>query len=257
MTDDVDFDGTVEEVKDQIRDLEDPDYQELLNKEKGGKNRKTVIEFIQNHMDKEEVELEEADEEDSNDTENGEDTEEESSDDQIVEEIEEETEGGLLGGVSPQIVLAAGVAGGLVLGLLLGLVVEIPESHDEPVSDSGITAQEAQDKVESIIELQFNDYEFTGEPEIRNGMYYVPTTITQEVPVEGNETETESQEINQNFYITDDGALLFPEQEQFGQVISPLNVDDELQRAEQEQQPQQGDDLDPEDLEEQIEEQLE
>lgn len=255
MTEDVDFDGTVEEVKDQIRDLEDPDYQELLNKEKGGKNRKTIIEFIQNHMDKEEVELEEADEEDSNDNETEDNTEE--SADQIVEEIEEETEGGLLGGVSPQIVLAAGVAGGLVLGLLLGLVVEIPQSHDEPVSDSGISAQEAQDRVESIIELQFQDYEFTGEPEARNGMYYVPATITQEVPVEGNETETESQEVNQNFYITEDGELLFPEQEQFGQVISPLNIDDELQRAEEEQQPEQGDELDPEDLEDELEEQLE
>lgn len=234
MTEDVDFDGTVDEVKQQIRDLEDPDYQSLLEQEKGNKDRKTIKDFIQKQMDNEEVEVSETEEE---------------VEDELVEEIEEETSGGLLGGVSPAAVLTVGIAAGLVLGLMLGLVLDMSSPETE------ISPQEAQDQVESIVELQFNDYEFTEDPTIRNSMYYVPAEITQEVEAEdGNGTETESFE--QNFYLTTDGALLFPEQQQFGQVISPINIEQELEMAEQQQQQQPSEEdleLDEEDLEEELE----
>lgn len=231
MTEDVDFNGTVDEVKQQIRDLEDPDYQSLLEQEKGNKDRKTIKDFIQKQMDSEEVEVSETEVED-----------------ELVEEIEEETEGGLLGGVSPAAVLTVGIAAGLVLGLMLGLVLDMSSPETE------ISPQEAQDQVERIVELQFNDYEFTEDPEIRNSMYYVPAEITQEVEAEdGNGTETQTFE--QNFYLTTDGALLFPEQQQFGQVISPINIEQELEMAEQQpQQPGEEDlELDEEDLEEELE----
>lgn len=237
MTNDVDFDATVDEVKQQIRDLEDPDYKKLLEQEEADKDRKTVKEFIQKRMDSEEVEIE--DEEDST---------EETVEEDLVEEIEEDTSGGLLGGLSPEVVLASGLVGGLVLGLMLGLV------FDASPADAEITSQEAQDRVDSILELQVDDYEFTESPELRNGLYYVSTEITQEVQAQdGNGTET--QEVSQNFYLTTDGELLFPEQEQFGQVVSPINIGDELERAQQ--QPEQGaeQEIDPEDLED-LEEEL-
>jgi len=72
----VDLDGTVEEVKDNIRNASNPDYEELLKKEEEGKNRKTIIEFLEKKIG-EEVE------EDMNKS------EEEQVEDELVEEIEE------------------------------------------------------------------------------------------------------------------------------------------------------------------------
>jgi hypothetical protein len=109
MADDQDYekllDQNVGEVKSSVRDLEDPDYEQLLQLEKDGKDRKTVKEFLEDRLDDEEEtqdSVEEVDEE----------TEE------IVEEIEEETSDGLLGSFSKNTVLASGV----VLGVLIGLV---------------------------------------------------------------------------------------------------------------------------------------
>lgn len=207
MTQDVDFDATVDEVKKQIRDLEDPDYEALLEGEKSNKDRKTVKEFIQDSMDEKGVEIEEEDIED-----------------ELVEEIEEETRGGLLGDMSPELVLTAGVAGGLVLGLLLGMVFDVPGANAD------ISPQQAEDRVSEIVGLQFDNYEITDQ-EMRSGMYYVSTNITQEIQPQGNSTETQTQEFEQNFYLTEDGKYLFPEQRQLGRLISPIDVDTELERA--------------------------
>lgn len=40
--------GTVSEAKDKIRELDNPDYEALLEAEKSGKDRKTLKEFIEN-----------------------------------------------------------------------------------------------------------------------------------------------------------------------------------------------------------------
>jgi len=222
MTNDVDFDATVDEVKDQIRDLEDPDFEKLLQQEKDDKDRKTIKEFIESRMDSEDVE--ESDES-VEDEEESESVDEEVEQD-LVEEIEEETSGGLLGGLSPEAVLVSGMVGGLVLGLLLGVVFDVSGANAE------ISPQQAEDRVESIVELQFDDYEFTSTPEMRSGMYYVSANITQEVQPQGS-NETQEQEFPQNFYLTTDGEYLFPEQQQFGQVVSPIDVDQEVERAQQ------------------------
>lgn len=42
--------GTVGEAKEAIRDLEDPDYQALLEAEENNKDRKTLKEFIESQM---------------------------------------------------------------------------------------------------------------------------------------------------------------------------------------------------------------
>lgn len=222
MTDDVDFSGTVEEVKDQIRELEEPDYQSLLEHEKDGKDRKTVKEFIESRIDSADIEVEESEE-----VEETEDNAEEAVEEELVEQIEEETRGGLLSGVSPELVLTSGLVGGLLLGLMLGLVVDLPGG-----SSGEISPAQAEEQVSNVIGLQFDDYEITGTPEMRNGMYYVSSNITQEVQdPSGNGTTTQA--FQQNFYLTTDGELLFPEQRQFGQTITPIDVDAELERAQE------------------------
>lgn len=208
MTQDVDFDDTVDEVKKQIRDLEDPDYQSLLEQEKSDKDRKTIKEFIQSRMDDDEVEVEEEDVED-----------------ELVEEIEEETAGGLLGGLSPEAVLAAGVAGGLVLGLLLGMVFDLS------AGSADISTADAEDRVSSLYEGQFEGFEITGS-EMRSGMFYISSNVSQEVE---QNNETSVQEFEQSFYLTTDGQYLFPEQRQFGQLVMPIDVDSRLESMREEQ----------------------
>lgn len=43
--------GTVEEVKDAVRNMDNPDYRAILEAEKQGKDRKTVKEFLQRRID--------------------------------------------------------------------------------------------------------------------------------------------------------------------------------------------------------------
>ena len=231
MSKDVDLSDNVDEVKDQIREAEDLDLDALLEEEKSGKDRKTIKEFLQKRIDNQEEEITEAE-------------------DEVVEQIEEETEGGLLGGLSRDKVLGAGIAAGLVLGLIFGVAV----GYTTGGPDADITADQAEERVSDIVGLQFDDYSIDS-VSTSNGMYYVEATITQEVPATGNQTGTQEREFPQNFYLTLDGSLLFPEQQsQLGQVISPIDVDQELQRAQnQTQQPTQEEI--PEDLQEELENQ--
>ena len=41
------LDGTVSDAKDAISEMEDPDYEELLEQEKSGKDRKTLVEWLE------------------------------------------------------------------------------------------------------------------------------------------------------------------------------------------------------------------
>ncbi len=241
MSQDIDLDATVDDVKKQVRDAENPDFEALLEAEEAGKDRKTVKDFLQSKIDSEEVEVEDVE-------------------DDIVEQIEEDTRGGLLGGFSREALLAAGLAGGLLVGLMFGLVIDFYQA------DAEISSSEAQDRVESIVELQAEEYEFTEDPEIRSGMYYVPMELTQTFE-EGNETQTE--DFEQAFYLTTDGVYLFPEQQDFtGQVISPIDIDAELEMMEQqpapEEMPEEGEVPEegaqeelPDDLEEELEGEIE
>jgi len=216
MADDQDYeellDQNVGEVKSSVRDLQDPDYEQLLQLEKDGKDRKTVKEFLEDRLDEEEVEdtVEEVDEE----------TEE------IVEEIEEETSDGLLGSFSKNTVLASGV----VLGVLIGLVVgygalggssdmasqgEVESSVGELFTASGLDAS------------QFEIAEYTQQ----NGMHYLTLNITQQTQ---NGTQTNSR----SYYVSPDAQLLFPELRS-ALVQTPINIADTLEQI-QAQQAQQG-----------------
>jgi hypothetical protein len=43
--------GTVQEVKDGVREMDNPDYKAILKAEKNGKDRKTVKEFLERRID--------------------------------------------------------------------------------------------------------------------------------------------------------------------------------------------------------------
>lgn len=221
MTDNADYEEVlsqnVSDAKKDIRDMEDPDYSELLKIENDNKDRKTIKEFLQKKADTEEVEVDEKGVDDPEEDDSADETEE--SED-LVEEIEEQTAPGLLGGYTRQSVLA----GGLVFGILLGLVVGMGFS-----SMSSGNPQVAEDTVSELLTASGfeGDMEFTEATE-KNGMYYVSVNMT---ATGANQT----QESSRSFYVSKDGELLFPEvQSPF--ITSPIVVDDALQQLQQRQQ---------------------
>jgi hypothetical protein len=186
------LDQNVDDVKEAIKDLDDVDYQELLDMEKDDKNRKTIREFLEEKINTEEAE--------------------------IVEDIEEETEGGFLGSFDREKVLVGGVLAGLVIGLVAGFAFNM--------ADSGSQA-EVRDSLQ-----QFYDASGTSPDSInvadQNGMFYATVNISQE-------TENGTQTSSQNFYISPDGELLFPEvQSPF--LTNPYRVSDLIEQAQQRQQ---------------------
>jgi len=205
MADDQDYekllDQNVGEVKSSVRDLEDPDYEQLLQLEKDGKDRKTVKEFLEDRLDDEEEtqdSVEEVDEE----------TEE------IVEEIEEETSDGLLGSFSKNTVLASGV----VLGVLIGLVA----GYGALGASSDMASQgEVESTVTELFTAlgpdasQFEIADYTQQ----NGMHYVTLNITQQTQ---NGTQTNSR----SYYVSPDSDLL---------VQTPINIADTLEQIEAQQ----------------------
>ena len=209
----VDLDDTVDEVKKQVREAEDPDYEELLEQEKEGKDRKTIKEFLEKRIDSEE------------DTEDEEQVEEE-VDEQLVEAIEEETTGGLLGGFTRSQVLAGGAMAGLIVGLIVGAMV-LPMQQ-------GISGQEAADRVETLITAggQMNADQVDITSERVNGMHYLNVTATRTI----NGTERTQ---SQTYYMTSNGNLMFPEQIQspLGSQQVAIDVAQALDRANNPQPP--------------------
>jgi hypothetical protein len=186
------LDQNVDDVKEAIEDLEDADYQELLDIEKDDKNRKTIKEFLEEKINTEEAE--------------------------VVEDIEEETDGGFLGSFDREKVLVGGVLAGLVIGLVAGFAFNM--------ADSGSQA-EVRDSLQ-----QFYDASGTSPDSItvtdQNGMFYATVNISQE-------TENGTQTSSQNFYVSPDGELLFPEvQSPF--LTNPYRVSDLIEQAQQRQQ---------------------
>jgi hypothetical protein len=208
----VDLDENVDEVKKQIRHAEDPDYEDLLEQEKEGKDRKTIKEFLQHKIETAEEETEEEVEE------------------ELVEEIEEETEGGILSDFNSVQVLGGGVMVGLLLGLIVGAVA-FP-------MNGGISNQQAADRAEALFtasgQYSADQIDVTAEPQ--NNMYYINVT-TQTTGPNGT-----SREGSQGFYMTTDGEALFYESipTALGQRRPVrIDIDRALQRAQQPQEPEQ------------------
>jgi len=209
------LEGTVDEVKDAIRDLEDPDFDALLEAEKEGKDRKTVREFIESR-----IPSEEASEEDSENL----DEEEEA---EIVEGIEEETSGGILGSYSGTSLLA----GGVILGLVIGFVAAGMTGASGDAQSNTVSPDLVRDSVETIAGVGLNTTPEVTEPEVRHSMYNmnVSTSI---------ETENGTQEQSQEVYVTLDGEKLFIVQRQLGQTLMPIDVQQAVAQAEAAEQRQ-------------------
>ena len=214
--DDSDFkdvlEGTVDEVKDKIRNLDSPDFEGLLEAEKDGKDRKTVKEFIESRID--------SGDEDEDESEG------ESVDvdpDEVVEDIEEETEGGLLGSFSRTSVLA----GGLILGIVLGFAA----AGFSSMGGGQASPQQVQEDVRTIAGAGGNATVDVSSPEVRHSMYYFNVTISQDTV---NGTVSQSQQV----YVTMDGQKLFLVQERLGQVLRPIDVPTTLDQIEQAQNQQ-------------------
>ncbi|PSH00326.1 MAG: hypothetical protein BRC28_00035 [Nanohaloarchaea archaeon SW_4_43_9] len=147
-------DQNVDETKEAIRELEDPDYKELLAAEKVGRDRKTVKEFLDRKI--------------------------ENAEEEVVEDIESETEGGFLGGFEREKILVGGVLAGLVIGLVAGFAFNMANSASQG---------EVKNSLQQFYEVSGNSPESIGVVE-RNGMHYATVNISQET---ANGTQTSSQ----------------------------------------------------------------
>ena len=202
----VDLDSTVDEVKQQIREAEDPEYSELLEQEKEGKDRKTIKEFLEEKIDDDSEEVEEEVEE------------------ELVEEIEEETEGGILSGFTGTQLLAGGAMLGLVIGLIVGALA-LPMNQQ-------ISPEQAEQTVSDLISASGGEGADVVHTGMESGLHKV--NVSREV-TQGNQTGTSTRV----FYVTGDGKLLIPESVQtaFGQPRPVVqNIDDLMQALEQRQQ---------------------
>ena len=203
------LDGTVDEVKEKIDDAVDLDYKSLLESEEEGKNRKTIVEYIEQKIG------EEVDE----DMHSG--GSDEVTEDEVLEEIEDETAGGILGSYSKNSVFT----GGLLLGLLIGLVAMGLSGAGMGADE--ISEQDARDRVVQIVGEQAQLSETFGE---EHGLYTFNITSTGQ---QGNETVTQTQ----TFYMTKDGAQIIPRQSPLTGQSTVINVDQAIEAAQQPQPP--------------------
>lgn len=207
----VDLDNNVDEVKKQIRNADDPDYEALLEEEKDGKDRKTIKEFLETRVEKQDEE------------------EQEEVEEELVEEIEEETSGGVLSGFTDPQILAGGAILGLVLGLVVGAVALPMETQTQ------ITDVQAEERVSTLLTAsgQLAEEDVDVSVDQRNSMFYINATATQTV----NGT---SQTQSQTYYMSSDGSLLFPEvvRSPLGNQQVAIDVDQAIQRAQQPTQPE-------------------
>ncbi|MFQ3308256.1 MAG: hypothetical protein ACI977_000485 [Candidatus Nanohaloarchaea archaeon] len=150
---------------------------------------------------------------------------EEVAEEEIVEEIEEETAGGLLGSFSSEALLAGGIIFGIALGLITGYGLASTSTGVQKVSPG-----EVQDTVETLVNAAETGAEVK-KPEVRNGLYYVTVESEQQF-INQTTNETQTRTVDQNYYITLDNELLFIVREQLGQQVNPINVQDYLERIE-------------------------
>ncbi len=83
--------GTVKEVKSQLKDAEDPDYQEILEAEKQNKDRVTLKRFLEKHIDSQE-DSENSETEEEDDSEEESDKKEQKDEEETTSEDEDESE---------------------------------------------------------------------------------------------------------------------------------------------------------------------
>ncbi|MFB6202946.1 MAG: hypothetical protein ABEK01_00480 [Candidatus Nanohaloarchaea archaeon] len=206
--------GTVDEVKEKIREADNPDLTSLLSDEKEGKDRKTVKDFIESLMEGEEDQEEESSEENP--------TDEVEEDKESEEPVESATEPStdFFSGLSSEVVFV----GGITIGLLVGLAVAVGSgmmSAPSTTAPGGMAS--VQDVNSSITELlsaggSMNTTSVTGIEE-RNGIYEV--NLTSQVTV-GNQTRTRTT----TYYVTGDGEKLIS-----GYGIQMVDIQETIDRV--------------------------
>jgi len=200
--------GTVAEAKDKIRELDSPDYRELLKLEKEGDDRETLKDFLNRKMSS--LKNEDSEEEQESETEGSE-----------TENAEDKGFVQKLRALSLEQLLLLGGVSGLLLGLLIGYSLSPGAVQGQP--------GEAQSAVEQMIGAgNFNGTAEVGAPQQRHGMYFFNVTMTQQTP---NGTQTG----NQAVYVTKDAELMFPVVQSV-LFRSPINIDEALAQQRQAQQ---------------------
>lgn len=144
---------------------------------------------------------------------------------EVVEDIEKETSKGLLGSFSSEALLAGGIIFGIALGLITGYGLASTGSGVQKVSPG-----EVQSTVETLVNAEESGAEVST-PEVEHGMYYV-TVESEQQRVNQTTNETQTQTVEQSYYVTLDNELLFVVRERLGQQVNPINVQDFLDRLE-------------------------
>jgi hypothetical protein len=153
------LEGTVDEAKDSIRDLDDPDYESLLEAEKEDKNRKTLVSWLESRVEAEQ-------EEESG----GEDGQEEPDDvDEAVEQVERQTAGGLGGSFSSGQIALGGLLVGLIIGLASGTLVGDTGMSAEP----GASTDQIREDVSTLVSQGQTQDVSIASVETRNEMFFV------------------------------------------------------------------------------------
>jgi hypothetical protein len=212
--------GTVDEVKESIQGLDDPDYEGLVEAEKEDKNRKTLVSWLEARAYEDSHEGQETHAEDGQEESDGESEEELGDVDEAVEEVEKQTAGGLGGSFSSGQIALGGLLVGLIIGLAGGTLVGDAGMSTEADAP---TSQIREDVSALVSQGQTQDVSIAN-VETRNEMFFVNVTGT----VTQNGT---SREINRAFYVSRDGELLFP-QISSPFFRSPINIADSLAAAE-------------------------
>lgn len=192
------LDGTVDEVKEAVKNLDDPDYEDLLKQEEEGKDRKTVKDFLKRKAGISDAEKEQKDDSESD----------------KEETTTEKPASSLTSDSSAVPLAAAGVVIGLLIGLAAGQMVGGGVSGNPDVASNNVEA--------IIASGGFNGTVDVGSPQTRHGMYYFNVSITQQTP---NGTSTSFQPA----YVSKDGELLFPVVRSF-MLTSPINMPETISR---------------------------
>lgn len=202
--------GKVEEVKERVEDLDDPDFEKLLKLEREDKDRKTVKEYLENLRDQAEEAAEEAVGE-------AEDEAEEELDSEDVE-----VTGGKPGSVSDSL-NSLSPASLLGLGLVAGIVLGAGAAQMFAGGSGGYEASPSAVKGDMQELLSGpNRTVDVGSADRQHGMYYFNVSTTQQTP---NGTSTSYRQ----FYVSSDGELLFPDlQIPLLGLQTPVNLQDAL-----------------------------
>ncbi len=196
MTDQADYeeivDGTIDDVKDAVADLEDVDYRELLEAEQAGKDRVTLTDWIQEQMDDAAEATETVAPSTSPSTDSG-------GQDAAASLLDRRAT-----------VFGVGLAVGLIIAAALAFAGALPGAGSSGPSGA-ITASEAGDRLETYLGDNKQSLRLPESTEIAVsdvtwddtvGMYSATASVTAQV-----QNETVNQDLE--FYITENGRYLF------------------------------------------------